>query len=139
MEIIIGGFIFLFLLVGIVVIVSSRLRDKKSADLKPEENKKVASDCCGAHEVCDVDEMFKKATEIVYFEDEDLDQYIGKAETDYSDNEIEEFREVLYTLQSNEIQSWLKSLELRKINLPVILKQESRQLISENISNRIAS
>lgn len=139
MEIIIGGFILLFLLVAIVVVVSSRLKEKNNADQQPEEAKKVVSDCCGAHEVCDVDEMFQNQTKIVYFDDEELDKYIDVDGTAYSDNQVEEFREVLYTLQPSEINAWLKSLELRKIDLPVILKQEARQLLSEAIASRIAS
>ena len=139
MEIIIGGFILLFLLVGIVVIVSSRLRDKKNTKEKPEENKKVASDCCGAHEVCDVDELFQNQTKTVYFDDEELDNYAEILESAYTDDQVEEFRDVLYTLESSEINAWLSSLELRNINLPAILKQEALQLISDSISSRIAS
>lgn len=139
MEIIIVVIVLLFLLVGIAVIVSSRLRDKKNTEEKPEENKKVASDCCGAHEVCDVDEMFQNQTKIDYFDDEDLDNYKEIEESAYTDDQVEEFRDVLYTLKSSEINAWLSSLELRKINLPTILKQEARQLISDAITSRIAS
>lgn len=139
MEIIIGTILFLFLLLAFGKVISVRYKEKKNAEKKPEERKAVSSDCCGAHEVCDLDELFQKSTEIVYFEDEDLDQYVEIGESAFVDNQIEEFREVLYTLQSDEINAWLKSLELRKINLPGILKQEARQLIAEHISNRMAS
>lgn len=139
MEIVIGIIILLFLLVAIAVVVSSRLKDNKNTEQKPEENKQVASDCCGAHEVCDVDELFKKKENIVYFEDEELDSFAEVDENEYNDNQVEEFRDVLYTLKASEINAWLKSLELRKINLPAILKQEARQLISDAISSRIAS
>lgn len=139
MEIVIGIIILLFLLVAIAVVVSSRLKDNKNTEQKPEENKQVASDCCGAHEVCDVDELFKEKENIVYFEDEELDSFAEVDENEYNDNQVEEFRDVLYTLQPSEINAWLKSLELRKINLPAILKQEARQLISDAISSRIAS
>ncbi|NQU55424.1 MAG: hypothetical protein HQ522_23145 [Bacteroidetes bacterium] len=139
MEIIIGTIVFLFLLLAVGIVISVRFREKKNEVEKPEKQKEVPSDCCGAHEVCDVDELIQKSTEIVYFEDEDLDQYSEIVESEYTDNQIEEFREILYTLQSYEITAWIKSLELRTINLPAILKQESRQLISEHISNRIAS
>lgn len=139
MEIIIGIIILLFLIVGIVIIVRSRIKAKKSEDQNLDNNKKVASDCCGAHEVCDVDKLFQNKEKIVYFEDEELDAFKGIEESDYQDDQIEEFREVLYTLQPSEINAWLSSLELRKINLPTILKQEARQLISDAISSRIAS
>lgn len=139
MEIIVGGFILLFLLVGIVVIVSSRLKVKKNTDQKPEEIKKVASDCCGAHEVCDVEELFQNQTKNIYFDDEELDNYREILESAYTDDQVEEFRDILYTLKSSEIPAWLSSLELRKIDLPAILKQEARQLLTDAISSRIAS
>ena len=91
----------------------------------------VALDCCGAHEVCDFEEMLKNPDEIVYFEDEELDRYQGINPNEYRDEQIDEFRDVLYTLDSEEIRKWLLSIERRKIQLPSVLKQEAIQLLAE--------
>lgn len=64
---------------------------------------------------------------IVYFEDEELDAYKGRDAESYSESEVGEFREVLDTLQPGEVNAWLKSLELRKIELPVILREKPEQ------------
>ena len=89
------------------------------------------SECCGAHDVCEKEQMIRALRQkIEYFNDEELDAYQGIGEDDYTDEQIEEFREVLYTMQTNEIEDWLKSLSLRGVTLPILLKDEACQLIA---------
>lgn len=116
-------------LVGIVIVFSYFSKDKNTGKQEEEINE-VPADCCGAHEVCEAD-LKKLSEKIEYFDDEDLDQYKEKGELEYEDNEIEEFRDVLYTLNKEEISDWLHSLELRKIFVPVELKSEVIALLSE--------
>ncbi|MBE6291211.1 MAG: phospholipase [Bacteroidales bacterium] len=82
-------------------------------------------ECCGEHEVCEKGKI-KRAlrTDIEYFDDEELDAYRGTASDEYDDEAVEEFREVLYTMDPKEIDDWLKSLELREVALPDVLKDE---------------
>ncbi|RZT95646.1 hypothetical protein EV201_0270 [Ancylomarina subtilis] len=95
---------------------------------KKSEEQETASEpleeCCGAHEVCETDLLNKMSEEIIYYEDEELDVYRNFEENDYNDDQIDEFREVLYSLKEKEIEPWLKSLELRHINLPSTIKSE---------------
>ena len=94
-----------------------------------------ASECCGAHDVCEKEQMIRALRQkIEYFNDEELDAYQGIGEDDYTDRQIEEFREVLYTMQTNEIEDWLKSLSLRGVALPILLKDEVCQLIADGRS-----
>ena len=44
---------------------------------------------------------------------------------------VEEFSEVLYTLREVEVAGWLRSLQLRGINLPDALKDEAFLIIGE--------
>lgn len=81
-------------------------------------------ECCGAHEVCETDLLNKMSEEIIYYEDEELDVYRNFEENDYNDDQIDEFRDVLYSLKEKEIEPWLKSLELRHIILPSTIKSE---------------
>ena len=89
-------------------------------------------ECCGEHEVCEKGKI-KRAlrTDIEYFDDEELDRYRGTAADEYSDEAVEEFREVLYTMYSTEVDDWLKSLELREVNLPDALKDEVFMIVGE--------
>lgn len=69
---------------------------------------------------------FEKADHhIEYFEDEELDQFRQIPADNFSDEQINAFREVLYTLRPEEISDWLISLEKREIYLPEILRQEA--------------
>ena len=87
-------------------------------------------ECCGEHEVCEKGKI-KRAlrTDIEYFDDEELDRFRGTAPDEYDDEAVEEFREVLYTMDPREVDDWLKSLELREIMLPDALKDEVFMLL----------
>jgi len=105
---------------------------KKETDAPAEEEVvKIPTDCCGAHEVCEVEEMLQNPEQILYFEDEELDRFQGIAADAYNDAQIDEFRDVLYTLKNDEIKMWLISIERRQVQLPGILRQEAFMLLSE--------
>ena len=129
MEIVLGIVIVLFVLVGIFFLSKVNRNNNNSEETK--EVSAPASDCCGAHEVCDFDEIKADETIIEYYDDEELDEFQNIPENAYTDNQIEQFREVLYTLKTKEIRYWLLSIERRKINLPSILVNESRLLMAE--------
>ena len=103
----------------------SQLVKKQDSSAQEEKPVEVPLDCCGAHEVCDYEDMLKNPEEIVYYDDEELDRFKHIAPQAYNDEQIEEFRDVLYTLQGHEIRKWLLSIQLREIQLPEILQQEA--------------
>ena len=144
MNIAIYSTIFLIALVSLSLI--GRIIRKKSGEdtlpssvevvmPEPEHNADENDDeeCCGEHEVCEKGKI-KRAlrTDIEYFDDEELDTYRGTASDEYEDNAVEEFREVLYTMDPKEIDDWLKSLELREVALPDALKDEVFMLLETN-------
>ena len=88
---------------------------------------------CGEHsEKCEQVCLMEAATkQIVYFEDEELDRFAGRASCDFSSDEIEEFRYVLYTMRQDEVAEWNHSLVLRGINLPDVLKDEVMLLLND--------
>ncbi len=114
-------------IVLIVILAKANKKEKKSST--EEDGREIDPSCCGAHEICDFDKVKVDVDKIEYFEDEDLDEYANIAEKDYTDDQIDEFREVLYSLQTEEIQRWLLSLSRRRIHLPVILNEEARDLM----------
>ena len=63
-------------------------------------------------------------------DDEELDRFAGRAADDYTDEEVEEFSEVLYTMQPEEVAGWNRSLILRGINLPNQIKDEVISFLS---------
>ncbi len=76
--------------------------------------------CCGRHTVCD--KGYDNSN--LYFDDEELDRYKERGEDEYTEEEAEEFRHVLYTMQENEVEQWIKCLQTRQIALPSQVKDE---------------
>lgn len=70
--------------------------------------------CCGRHTVCD--KGYDNSN--LYFDDEELDRFRGRQAGEYSDEEIEEFRSVLYTMKEEEVEQWVKCLGTRHITPP---------------------
>ena len=67
----------------------------------------------------------------IYFDDEELDKFKGKASSGYSENETEQFSEVLYTMKEEEVPEWLSSLQQREVELPDGLKDEIYIILHE--------
>ncbi len=123
------GLIILFVVT--IVFMKRSKRESEPDIIREEEPRQVASDCCGAHEICEFDASLFDEEQIDYFEDEELDELRNMREEDFTSKNIDDLREVLYTLQTPEIGKWLTSLSRRHIHLPDILKQEARQLMAE--------
>lgn len=81
--------------------------------------------CDGANTKCEQECMMEAATrKIEYYDDEELDRYRGRRSDEYTDDEVHEFADVLYTMRPDEVAGWNRSLILRGINLPDALKDE---------------
>lgn len=87
--------------------------------------------CCGMHEVCETDTLMNYKSKPEYYEDEELDVYFRKSPKEYSDEDIKLFESVFYTLRPEEVAGWLRSLQIREIELPVYLKEEALLIVSE--------
>lgn len=102
-----------------------------------EAGQQEESGCCGMHITCEKDSLLRGvSTEIVYYDDEDLDEYAGIAPDAYTDEQIEQFRDVLLTLLPDDIAGWARSLQLRGIELPSIVKEELLLLVREEREKR---
>ena len=89
-------------------------------------------ECCGQHEVCEKDSLLAAVSKkIEYYDDEELDRFIGRAPEAYTGDEIEMFRDVFYTMQETDVAGWVRSLQLRGINLPDDIKDEVFLIIGE--------
>ena len=107
---------------GIVAALLS-LRQHDGAEATPPAAS--CGTCDGTNTKCEQECMMEAATkEIEYYDDEDLDRFAGRDADAYTDEEVEEFSEVLYTMQPEEVAGWNRSLILRGINLPNQLKDE---------------
>lgn len=76
--------------------------------------------CCGRHTNCA--KGYDNSN--LYFDDEELDRFKGINPEEYSDSDIEEFRNVLYTMKEDEVDNWVHCLQTRGIELPPQVKEE---------------
>lgn len=114
---------------------------------KPDETsplavtKEVPEECCGQHATCERDSLLAAVSkDIIYYDDEELDQYKGRESNQYTDDEAEEFANVFYELKEVEVAGWVRSLQLRQVNLPeqiidevlLVVRERRFQSVSES-------
>ena len=126
-------------LLGVIALIAGIIRNKRlqkkiergELDRMPEV-KEVDTECCGQHEVCEKDSLLAAVSKkIEYYDDEELDQFMGREGNAYTEEETELFRDVLYTTRDDEVAGWVRSLQLRCIELPDELKDEVFLIIGE--------
>ncbi|TAJ13270.1 hypothetical protein DMA11_09500 [Marinilabiliaceae bacterium JC017] len=125
----------IYLIIGIVIALaiafwaSAKGKDQSKSDQQPTID--IPSDCCGAHEVCESESLLNFKAEIIYYEDEELDAFKNVEDAAYTDDQIEEFRDILYSLRAREVAGWLKSLQLREITPPSVIREEALLIVAE--------
>ena len=91
-----------------------------------------SSDCCGQHEVCEKESLLAAVSKAVeYYDDEELDRFAGRRADNYDREETDEFEEILTTLRSEDVAGWVRSLQLRGIELPEALRDEVILIVGE--------
>ena len=122
--------ILLLVFAGLVVFTATyfnrRGKDEQN-DIVINEN----SECCGAHEVCERDNLQIIDTKIEYFDDEELDTLAGISPDNIKKKQIESVSEVFYSMHENDVAPWLRSLQLRNIQLPDFLREEALMIVGE--------
>ena len=113
------------LIAGYIRNINIKKKIEKGELDKYPEIKEVDEECCGQHSTCEKDSLLAAVSKkIEYYDDEDLDQFIGRSSDSYTIQEADLFRDILYTTQEIEVAGWVRSLQLRGINLPDELKDE---------------
>lgn len=125
---------------ALVAAVANRLHGRKAdcggrADAPGAEGEVAGAssgECCGQHAVCERDSLLAAVSRRVeYYDDEELDRYVGTSPGSYTPAQVEEFREVFYTMQEADVPGWVRSLQLRGIALPDELRDEVLLVVGE--------
>ena len=105
-----------------------------------EVTQEVPAECCGQHATCERDSLLAAVSkEIIYYADEELDQFKGRESDQYTDDEAEQFAEVFYELKEIEVAGWVRSLQLRQISLPEQLMDEVLLVVRERRFQSVSS
>ncbi len=93
-----------------------------------------ADESCGIRSICPSEQILagECRQEITYYEDEELDVFAGRGEHDYTPDEEEQWRDVLYTLQPSDLLGWGQSIKHRGLVMPAAIRQEFMQLAAEH-------
>lgn len=117
---------------GFISAILGIVSHKKGEEEKTLREGVSCNTCSGENTKCEQECMMEAATkEIEYYDDEELDRFKGRPADEYTDEEVEDFAEVLYTMKPKEVAGWSRSLILRGINLPNQLKDEVIGFLNE--------
>jgi len=103
-----------------------------TAQTTPQQGCADAS--CALRSVCPSEQLLagqcsNDAT--AYYEDEELDNYAGRGADSYTPDELEQWRDVLYTLRPDDLIGWGQSIQRRGIVMPADIRDEFIQLVNE--------
>lgn len=135
----------LFICLGIVVLVIFEVRARKE---QKANNDTIASEsqndsqtsneprdlddgCCGEHLVCERETLLQTNAEIIYYDDEELDTLAGISPEEYTDEQYQMLRDVFNTLQAKDVPGWVRSIQLRNIQLPLDIREEALLIVVE--------
>ena len=134
----------LFVLLGLAILIIFEVRARKEKNNNTEllNNTEQATDvateqrseddgCCGEHLVCERETLLQTNAEIIYYDDEELDALVGIAAEDYSQEQYQMIREVFETLKASDVPGWVRSIQLRNIQLPLDIREEALLIVVE--------
>ena len=113
----------LMFVVGLVLYLLDRFRPPNDSPAPEAETNASLTSCadenCVLHDTCPSEQLLRGMCEekIVYYDDEELDAFKGRNPKEYTDADIEQFRDVIYTLRREELMPWYQSISRRGIRL----------------------
>ena len=110
--------ILILIIAGFLILYKTNRNRVEADDHHSHDNED--GECCGRHTNCA--KGYDNSN--LYFEDEELDRFKGVKQEDYTDADIEEFRQVLYTMKAEEVDTWAHCLQTRGIEIPQEIKDE---------------
>jgi hypothetical protein len=134
----------LFVCLGIAILIIFEVRARKQQrsdseqstassvnDLQQSDLSSSDDGCCGEHLVCERETLLQTNAKVEYYDDEELDTLIGIPAEDYTDEQYQMIREVFNTLQAKDVPGWVRSIQLRNIQLPLDIREEALLIVVE--------
>lgn len=134
----------LFVCLGIAILIIFEVRARKQQrfdseqstansmnDLQQSDLSSSDDGCCGEHLVCERETLLQTNAKVEYYDDEELDTLIGIPAEDYTEEQYQMIREVFNTLQAKDVPGWVRSIQLRNIQLPLDIREEALLIVVE--------
>ena len=140
----------LFVALGIAILIVFEIRARKEQKNKPtgvadlpstessandlqQSDLSSSSDdgCCGEHLVCERETLLQTNAKVDYYDDEELDTLSGIPAEQYTLTQYQMIREVFDTLQAKDVPGWVRSIQLRNIQLPLDIREEALLIVVE--------
>lgn len=87
--------------------------------------------------MCERDSLLAAVSKTIeYYDDEELDEWKGTPADQYTPEQVELFREIFYTLRPDDVPGWVRSLQLRQIEVPEELRDEILLVVNDQRNNR---
>lgn len=134
----------LFVCLGLAILIIFEVRARKQQrsdseqstessvnDLQQSDLSSSDDGCCGEHLVCERETLLQTNAKVEYYDDEELDTLIGIPAEDYTEEQYQMIREVFNTLQAKDVPGWVRSIQLRNIQLPLDIREEALLIVVE--------
>ena len=110
--------------------------DSKPNDPDDNHQQGCADEACGLRSICPSEQILagQCRDEVIYYDDEELDNFKGRDAHSYSPEEEEQWRDVLYTLKPTDLLGWGQSVKHRGLVMPAAIREEFLQLAGEQQS-----
>lgn len=104
----------------------------QDTDTRPSQG--CADESCALRSICPSEQLLagECREEVIYYDDEELDRFLGRDENSYNDEEMEQWRDVLYTLRTDDLLGWGQSIKRRGLVMPAAIRAEFLHLASEH-------
>ena len=117
---------------------SQKTGEKVDETMQDEDDSTTRQGCadeaCGLRSICPSEQILagECKQEVTYYEDEELDDFAGRGENDYTPEEEEQWRDVLYTLRADDLLGWGQSVKRRGLVMPAAVREEFLHLAAEH-------
>lgn len=122
--------IIILVMFGLILMLTTYISRRKK-NIETEITINEDGECCGAHEVCDRESLLSADGSIEYFDDENLDVLADVQPDKFTEDQLNQLSEVFYTLRESDVAAWLRSLQIRRIQLPLELREQALLIVSE--------
>ena len=135
----------LFVLLGLTILVLFEWRARRQTEQQRQTEEQQTAEkqrqnqqgeCCGQHLVCERQLTPLSAPE--YYDDEELDSLAGIPAEQLSADQTNMLGEVFSSLQAADVEGWVRSLQMRNINIPSPLRDEILLVLREQRASSAA-